>query len=546
VIRDDGTVVDITLSHASYDHSTNVWFVKPNRIDMTFGTVFSYYYRFNEIPIADTEITLNTKTATGQNPDYFASANSAINQASIDQYLVGNQVGDASVQTNGIVEEAVGGFQGLNIVPPDNRIAYVTAAWNSGYLCGDAKGAFLSDTDDTDVTGGELVTNGTFASDTDWTKGTGWTISGGTLNIADETTSSAVYNSGGSVLDPSKSYIVTFTISASTANFGVQIRLSNSSGTYRYTPGTYYTADGAYSVTIPAGSFSAVDALMGFYRVGSHTGSLSIDNVSVKVADADRSVNANGIIVNGTITKTAVATGAELVGYSGFSATNYLEQPYNSDLDFGTGDFSVMGWFNQTLSTSTQYLAYRTDGTNVAWSAGMTATNDLLFVISSDGIPARTAATAYLDNTWNQVAFVREAGIAKIYLNGSLVPNTAAGTSVGTVSLAASLVYIGDSPISNPFVGSLALIRISATAPTAAQLTKIYNDEKFLFQENAACTLYGTSDVVTALAHDDATDLLHVGTSAGRSTFQGLRRVSNTTTAVGTAISASDNLVVEE
>ena len=32
------------------------------------------------------------------------------------------------------------------------------------------------------------------------------------------------------------------------------------------------------------------------------------------------------------------------MGYSGFSSSNYLEQPYNSDLDFGTGDFSVMAW----------------------------------------------------------------------------------------------------------------------------------------------------------------------------------------------------------
>jgi hypothetical protein len=59
--------------------------------------------------------------------------------------------------------------------------------------------------------------------------------------------------------------------------------------------------------------------------------------------------------------------------------------------------------------------------------------------------------------------------------------------------------------------------------------------------------LHGTSDAVTALAYDDVTDLLHVGTSApGRSVFQGLRRVDNTTTAVGTAISASNGLVVEE
>jgi hypothetical protein len=67
-----------------------------------------------------------------------------------------------------------------------------------------------------------------------------------------------------------------------------------------------------------------------------------------------------------------------------------------------------------------------------------------------------------------------------------------------------------------------------------------------LFQDGAQATLYGTADAVTALAHDDTTDLLHVGTSAGRSVFQGLRRVDNTTTAVGAAISASNGLVAED
>jgi len=62
---------------------------------------------------------------------------------------------------------------------------------------------------------------------------------------------------------------------------------------------------------------------------------------------------------------------------------------------------------------------------------------------------------------------------------------------------------------------------------------------------NAKATLYGTSDTITALAYDDDTQLLHVGTSSGRSVFDGLRRVENTTTAVATAISAVDGLVVE-
>ena len=92
----------------------------------------------------------------------------------------------------------------------------------------------------------------------------------------------------------------------------------------------------------------------------------------------------------------------------------------------------------------------------------------------------------------------------------------------------------------------MALTRFSATAPTAEQIAKMYNDEKFLFQENAKATLYGSSDAVTALAYDDDTELLHVGTSAGRSVFQGLRRVNNTTDAVSAAISASNGFIVED
>jgi hypothetical protein len=97
-----------------------------------------------------------------------------------------------------------------------------------------------------------------------------------------------------------------------------------------------------------------------------------------------------------------------------------------------------------------------------------------------------------------------------------------------------------------PFGGSIALLRISATVPSAEQIKKMYNDEKHLFEENAKATLYGDSDAVTALAYDDDTELLHVGTSAGRSVFQGLRRVDNTTDAVGAAISASNGLVAED
>ena len=91
-----------------------------------------------------------------------------------------------------------------------------------------------------------------------------------------------------------------------------------------------------------------------------------------------------------------------------------------------------------------------------------------------------------------------------------------------------------------------ALFRMSESAPSPEQVKKMYEDEKHLFQENAKCTLYGSSDNVTAIAYDDSTNILYAGTSAGRSEFQGLRRINNTTTAVTTAISASNGLVAEQ
>ena len=92
----------------------------------------------------------------------------------------------------------------------------------------------------------------------------------------------------------------------------------------------------------------------------------------------------------------------------------------------------------------------------------------------------------------------------------------------------------------------MALWKISKSAPSPEQIKKMYEDEKVLFQPNAKATLHDSSDAVTALAFDEDTELLHVGTSAGRSEFQGLRRINNTTDAVTTAISASNDLVAEK
>ena len=100
------------------------------------------------------------------------------------------------------------------------------------------------------------------------------------------------------------------------------------------------------------------------YGIGNRT--TKWDNVSVVVAEEDRSVNNNSLQAFGTITKGAVATGADLVGYQNTTGAvaNYLMQPYNSGMNFGTDAFSVTWWMKITGDISGAEYVYDRQGGN--------------------------------------------------------------------------------------------------------------------------------------------------------------------------------------
>jgi hypothetical protein len=285
----------------------------------------------------------------------------------------------------------------------------------------------------------------------------------------------------------------------------------------------------------------------GFNAAGSET---QIDNISVRLADPDRSVNGNGLAVHGSITKAAVATGADVVAYSGFSSSNYLEQPYNDDLDFGaytgtagTGDFCVMGWVKGASVMSTATIVSRCSSTSNGFHLFKNTTTTTPYARFRIGSTYLDGTTGIADQ-WNHLVAMRKDGVAYIYKNGALENSASISTDVS----GSFATEIGWSTAQTTITGlaGISLLRISATAPTADQIRKIYEDEKVLFQDSAKATLTGSSDAVTALAYDPDTNLLHVGTSDGRSVFQGLRRVDETATAVTTAISAVNGLIMEQ
>jgi hypothetical protein len=533
VIKDDRTVVDITAS--GYTATDNI-------IDFDYLNNLLYlesggFPQRQPIPSAD----IIRSASGGRDRVYGGTSSYVPTILGTSSNIVTNSDGFLSGSTSG-----------LSILDYDSSqsqemVAYATTSYNTGYMHGDIKGAFLSDTNTTNVNADTLNSantfDGTFATSTGWTTDSDWTISGGVATCNGNNSGRFIYPTNDRWTG--SSVVVEVTVTAYTSG-----TLSVSYGTGAATSGTNMTATGTYKfVNLTTGN----DLI--YLRSDSFVG--SIDNVKIYYAEYDRSVNNKGLIPYGTITKSAVATGAELVAYSGFSASNHLAQPYNSDLNPGSGSYSVVAWFKTESNNS---------GEGVITGLGNSDIDEVMivYVNSSYGIYfdyGSSSEYVHLSNSndrsmvrdgnWHQVVCQVTAGqIGEIYIDGikkSTAQNVAAPSTWSQWDTNYRLyVGCGRGLGTLPFSGSISLVRYSLSKMSTEQIKKIYEDEKVLFQENAKATLYGSSNAVTALAYDEDTELLHVGTSAGRSDFQGLRRINNTTTAVTTAISASDELIAEQ
>ena len=566
IIKDDGTVVNKTRG-TNETHS--IAFDEDNSLIFSWGTSDNFPRHLSRFEIADWIVSANISFTD----NYFSGYNEGLGSgAASTGTAAGGFVTVANSGRHFGIDYGSGGNPDdrLGILHPKNLTnnanqnlsAFITSSYNTGWMHGDVKGAFLSDTDTTNAVGTELITNGTFDSDI-----TGWITNPfnasypGSVTWDSGTSTIKVSNGYGTSLKcgiqqtltnliAGRQYVVTFDVATGTTN-GQTIEVAGQD--------IGYSAVGTYSVYFTPNS-SSYGLTFGSNRPG--YGIVTYyDNISVKLAEEDRSVNNNGLAVYGTVTMSAVATGAELVAYSGFSASNYLQQPYNSNLNFGTGDFSFMAWIYPTNDNVGGIISRGSNGVYGPYAFNYSATI-ITLVCSSDwnesndggswGTIIQTASGGAPHNVWSHVVAVKSGTTAYVYINGVLkgTDTSAVNPKVPTSNFIPTMIGVERRPltgvIGRPFPGSLALVRASASAPSAEQVKKMYEDEKVLFQENAKATLYGSSDAVTALAYDEVTDQLHVGTSSGRSDFQGLRRINNTTTAVTTAISAHDEFIIEQ
>jgi hypothetical protein len=521
VITDSGAVWDI-VSTAIFKSTKDVSFISDSIVfSAQSASSIPNYFQYVKYKIPNSDLSSGSyrdladasyENRLGTQGDLSISQYDYINNdlTSAVNYNVGHTYGLTNISPN-------------TTTPSEGMVNYTTSSYVSGWMHGDIKGAWLASTDTASLVGTELITNAWVAT------GAGSTV-GGTLLAPIITPGGSVW-SGGYTLVPvvsGKSYSITgVTASSATTAF---ISISTNGGAAKITFSSMV-------VGIPK-TINYVATYTGNLYVEithdstANTDTITMTSITVKNADQDRSVNNNGLQAFGTITKTAVATGSELVAYSGFSASNYLQQPYNASLDFGTGDFYVMGWVNPSslVTPSTQIMARKGNVANTtSFVIYMTNSGDVVFNTRASSTNSDVTSTAKLTAGFSTfVVGVRDAtGTAvKLYINGQL--NNSATVTARNINIAEPLRFgLDSSNTANYLNGSLALWRIGAGAPSAEQIAEIYESERHLFQANTACTLDGTSNAVTALSYDDSTNLLHASTSGFRSAFDGLVRTES-------------------
>jgi hypothetical protein len=424
-----------------------------------------------------------------------------------------------------------------DVVAANGMAAQVTDTFATGWMPGAVKLALAESSADVSSLVGATPLSDDFSSYADdaalnaaWTVGGGATavLNGGAMRVTRGAATGWAHRSFTTIVG--RRYRVRYAIAAVGAGAGGSIRVGTSANNNNNLNGAILGV-GSYSATFVA---TATTTFLSVLPGSANGDQVDFDTIIVDLAAEDRSIAGNHAIVNGTVTRAVVATGAELASYGGFSSGssgNCLEAPANSALDFGTGDFSVSAWVYRTVDTGFDpifcYGTGSNDGTGGYELRVEPAGTGFRFYYGSTALVGSTSIPAGM---WHHIVGVCRSGVIEGWLNGVRIgagavsgqTATKVGATLRIGNAANNTAGIGSG--SGRFQGQVALPRVSAIAPTQAQIQRMYADEAPLFQPNAKCLLSGSPSVLS-IAADPETDEAEIGTAAGTNRFKGLQRI---------------------
>ena len=353
-----------------------------------------------------------------------------------------------------------------------------------------------------------------------------------------------------------RKYKVTGTITPTfSGSYQFRVRAGGSSTQWNVTSGL--TSGQSYNFN--TGTITADGTQLEIGSVGGGMTQFVIENIRVyDQNDLDRGQYSLMWNITGTIKKERVAPNADLVAYHGFAQGDYL---YYNPINVvpGNNDFYVMFWAKTPPSSAGDYFHAWSQGTS---STGGQSSSSGWVIKCTNGASGGVGWYPYsgngggaqgIDNTkciqpydtWNCIVIGRDNNVWKLYMDGELRDTGATNTTSFTDQYVT--IGLGKSQPAEHIPGmKLALMRFGAgKMPDTAMIKYMYHQEAPLFRENAKCTLVGTDYQNLKMDFDPDTKILHVGSTSGRSDFNGLQRINSTTNPVEIAVSASGGIIAE-
>ena len=255
------------------------------------------------------------------------------------------------------------------------------------------------------VYGSEKITNGDFATDSDWTKGSGWTISGGSLNGSSATATSFQQNTG---IVAGKTYKATYTISNYSSG-SIRIEL----GSANVSVGITRSANGTYTEDIEA----LGDETIYFDGISAFTG--SIDNVSVKEV----------LVSDGDFT---FSRGSNLAATRVGPGPDYFIEKGRENLLLQSNNFNSSPWIKSSTSLTSGQSGY--DGSSDAWLLSKSSANGSVRQnITTSGVKTFSIYAKANTNDWIRLRFDNSSGDQNLWVNlsnGSIGTNSGIATYV--------------------------------------------------------------------------------------------------------------------